>query len=103
MSRQRRQQRKRRTFTAEFKAEAVRIVQTTGRSIRVVAQELDLTETCLRAWVRQAEVDGKKDPQGPLTTDERAELARLRREVRVLEQERDFVKKAAAYFAKGQS
>lgn len=102
-TRQSKPKRKRRQFTAEFKAEAVRIARTSGKSIGTVAKELDLTETCLRAWVKQAEVDEKKDPQGALTTDERTELARLRRELRTVEQERDFLKKAAAYFAKGQS
>ncbi|MBK9037061.1 MAG: transposase [Myxococcales bacterium] len=97
------QKRPRRNFTPEFKAEAVRIVRTSGKSVHVVARELDLTETCLRAWVQQAQVDAKKDPQGALTTDERAELVRLRRELRTVEMERDFLKKAAAYFAKGQS
>jgi len=69
----------------------------------VVARELDLTETCLRAWVQQAAVDEHQDPRGPLTTDERAELARLRRALRNVEMERDFLKKTAAYFARGQS
>ena len=68
-----------------------------------MARELDLTETSLRAWVTQAEVDEHPDPQGPLTSEERAELTRLRRELRVVEQERDFLKKTAAYFAKNQS
>jgi transposase len=95
--------RKRRSFTPEFKAEAVRLVHTSGKSIGTVANELDLTETALRDWVKRAEVDERRDPNGPLTTDERAELTRLRRELRAAEQERDFLKKAAAYFAKGQS
>jgi transposase len=95
--------RKRRSFTPEFKAEAVRIARTPGKTIAQVAHEFDLTETALRAWVRQAEVDEHPDPQGPLTTDERAELARLRRELRTVEQERDFLKKTAAYFARNQS
>lgn len=97
------QNRARRTFTPEFKAEAVRIVRTSGRTVQAVARELDLTPTCLRTWVQQAEVDGQQDPQGALTTDERAELVRLRRELRTVEMERDFLKKTAAYFAKGQS
>jgi transposase len=92
--------RTRRSFTPEFKAEAVRLVRESGKTVAKVARELDLTATCLRAWVNQAAVDEKGGDQGPLTTDERAELARLRREVRVLEQERDFAKKCAAYFAK---
>jgi transposase len=53
--------------------------------------------------VKQAAIDENKDPQGALTTDERAELTRLRRELRTVEQERDFLKKTAAYFAKSQS
>lgn len=95
--------RKRRSFTAEFKAEAVRIARTSGKTIPQVAHELDLTETSLRAWVKQAEVDEHPDPQGPLTTEERTELSRLRRELRTVEMERDFLKKTAAYFAKHQS
>lgn len=95
--------RQRRKFTPEFKAEAVRIARTSGKSVHVVARELDLTETCLRTWILQAKVDEQPDPQGALTTDERAELVRLRRELRTVEQERDFLKKTAAYFAKGQS
>ena len=84
--------RTRRVFTPEFKAEAVRLVRESGKTVAKVARELDLTATCLRAWVNQAAVDEKGSGQGALTTDERAELARLRREVRVLEQERDFAK-----------
>lgn len=103
MSPTKKQKRQRRKFTREFKAEAVRIVRTSGKGVSVVARELDLTETCLRAWVLQAQVDEKQDSQGALTTDERAELVRLRRELRTVEMERDFLKKTAAYFARGQS
>jgi transposase len=103
MSPTKKQKRQRRKFTPEFKAEAVRIVRTSGKSVHAVARELDLTETCLRSWVQQAEVDANPDPRGALTTDERAELVRLRRELRTVEQERDFLKKTAAYFAKSQS
>ena len=85
--------RKRRKFTPEFIAEAVRLALTPGKTITEVARELDLTVTCLHDWVRQAGIDGKRDPQGALTTDERAELTRLRRELRTVEQERDFQKK----------
>jgi transposase len=95
--------RKRRLFTPEFKAEAVRLVRGSGKTVAEIARELDLTATCLRAWVNQAAVDEKGDGQGALTTDERAELTRLRRELRRVEQERDFAKKCAAYFAKSQS
>ncbi len=74
--------RQRRSFTPEFKAEAVRIARTPGKSSAQVARELDLTVTCLRAWVKQAAMDARPTAQGPLTTDERTELTRLRRELR---------------------
>lgn len=73
---------KRRAFTPEQKAEAVKIVRTSGKSVGQVAREMGLTETALRNWVRQDEVDRERDPRGPLTTDERAELARLRKELK---------------------
>jgi transposase len=94
--------RQRRSFTPEFKAEAVRVVQQSGKSVAMVARELDLTETALRCWVRQAEVDSGRGRDGALTSDERAELVQLRREVRTLRMERDILKKATAFFAKEQ-
>src|SRR5512140_3743338 len=75
------ERRKRRHFTPEYKAQVVEVVRTSGKSVGQVAKELDLTETAVRAWVKQAEIDGRRDPQGPLTSEERAELARLRREL----------------------
>ena len=92
--------RKRRQFTPEFKAEAVRLAQVGDRSIGQVAIDLDLTETALREWVRRAEVDAGKGPPGALTTAEREELSRLRREVKRLQMERDILKAAATFFAK---
>jgi transposase len=92
--------RKRRKFTADYKAEVVRLVRSSGKSVGQVAQELDLTETAVRAWVRQAGTDAKRDPQGPLTSEERAELTRLRRELKTTTMERDFLRKAAAFFAR---
>jgi transposase len=92
--------RKRRAFTAEFKAQAVKIVRDSGKPIGTVARELDLTETALRSWVRQAEIDAGRGPAGALTTEEREELGQLRREVRTLRMERDILKKATAFFAK---
>ncbi len=91
--------RKRRSFTPEQKADAVSLVRETG-NLAKVARDLDLTETALRSWVKQADVDDGKGSKGALTTAEREELRRLRREVRRLEMERDFAKKAAAFFAK---
>ena len=93
------EKRKRRSFTAEFKAETVRLVEG-GKSIPEVARELDLTESALRSWVRQAEVDAGRGKPGALTTAEREELSQLRREVKNLRIEREILKKAAAFFAK---
>ena len=92
--------RKRRAFTKEFKGQAVRIVRESGKSVSAVARELDLTETALRSWVGQREIDAGRGPTGALTTEEREELGRLRREVRTLRMERDILKKATAFFAK---
>ena len=92
--------RKRRSFTDEYKAEVVELVRKSGKSIGAVAKELDLTETAVRAWVRQAEVDGGRGPTGALTTAEREELAQLRKRIKTLEMEREILKKATAFFAK---
>ena len=96
--------RKRRIFTKQQREEAVRICQRSGKTIAQVARDLDLSENSLRKWVKQAEVDeqGSSD-NGPLTTEERQELSRLRKENRDLQLERDFLKKAAAFFAKESS
>src|SRR5437899_5393792 len=94
------ERRKRRKFTAEYRAEVVRLVRTSGKSVGQVAKELDLTETAVRSWVRQAAIDQRRDPQGPLTSEERAELSRLRREMKTVTMERDFLRKAAAFFAR---
>ncbi len=91
--------RKRRNFTPEQKADAVRKVREVG-NIAQVARDLDLTETTLRDWVRQADNDDGHGPEGALTTVDREELRRLKRENRTLKMERDFPRKAAAFFAK---
>ena len=90
--------RARRTFTSEFKAETVELIRSSGKSVGEVCRDLDLTETAVRRWMQQAEIDAGKRPG--LTTAEREELARLRREVVVLREEREILKKAAAFFAK---
>ena len=92
--------RKRRAFSPEFKAEAVRLMQESEKSVGAIARELDLTETALRRWVQQTEVDAGRGPTGALTTSEREELAQLRRENKRLRLEREILKKATAFFAK---
>ena len=92
--------RKRRKFTPEVKAETVRLVRESKKTIAEIARDLELTESALRSWVAQAEVDAGQGPAGSLTTSEREELTRLRRENKVLQQEREILKKAAAFFAK---
>ena len=91
--------RKRRNYTPEQKADAVRMVRETG-NLAQTARDLELSENSLRNWVKQAEIDAGQGPEGALTTEEREELRRLRRENRRLQSERDFLKKAAAFFAK---
>ncbi len=93
--------RKRREFSAEFKAEAVRLCRVGDRGIRQVAKDLDLTETALRDWVKRADADATPTTtSGPLNTAEREEFQRLRRENKRLQMEREILKKAAAFFAK---
>jgi transposase len=75
--------RRRRVHTPEFKAETVQLVLTGGRSVGQVAGDLDLAESLVRGWVRQAEVDDGRGPTGALTTAEKEELSKLRREVKV--------------------
>ena len=90
--------RMRRSFTPEFKAHTVELVRTSGKSVGEVCRDLDLTETAVRRWVARADIDaGRRDG---LTTAEREELSRLRRENRVLREEREILRKAAAFFAK---
>jgi putative transposase len=95
--------RKGRAFTKEFKAETVRLVRDSGKSVGAVARELNLTETALRDWVRQAEVDAGRGTSGALTTEEREELGRLRRENRTLRMERDILKKSDGLLREGES
>ena len=92
--------RKRRTFTDEFKTEVVGLCQRGDRTIPQVARDLDLTVSAVRGWVKQAEVDAGDGPPEALTSAEREELRRLRREVRQLREDREILKKAAAFFAK---
>ena len=97
---QRKPKRQRRSFTDEFKAGAVALVLDEGKSVTRVAKDLDLTVSSLGKWVEQARADRGKSKRGTLTTEEKEELARLRKEVRELRLEREILKKAAAFFAK---
>ena len=90
--------RPRRSFTPEFKAEIVERCQSGDRTVAQVARDFDLTETAVRKWVNQAEIDaGRWDG---LSSEEREELARLRRENRRLQADVDLLKRATAFFAK---
>jgi transposase len=83
-------------YPDEFKAEAVKLARTSGRSLRQVAMGLGISNETLGVWVRE---DGERGVATPLGADERAELVELRRRVKVLETEREILKKAAAFFA----
>jgi transposase len=85
-------------YSPEFRAEAVRLLCSSGRPVSQLAKELGISEQSLRNWSRQVEVDDGRAPG--LTSDERDELRRLRREVKTLAEEREILKKAAAFFAR---
>ena len=92
---------RRRTFSREFKLEAVKLVSERGVSVAQAAKDLDVHENVLRKWVREL----REEPQEPFPGNGKqkaqdAEIARLRKEVAKLKLERDILKKAAAYFAK---
>ncbi len=91
---------KRRSFSKDFKLEAVKLIQEGGLSVARAAKDLGVYETSLRRWIKQFEVDQGKGSAGALTTAEKEELRRLRREVRTLRMEREVLKKATAFFAK---
>jgi transposase-like protein len=86
-------------YPEEFRREAIELVRLTGRSIRQAARDLGISEVSLRDWVKQADAAAGGRPGG-LSSDEREELQRLRRENRTLRMEREILKKAAAFFAK---
>lgn len=90
--------RARRSFTEQYKAEVVALCRGSEKPMSEIARDLDLTESSVRRWVSQAEIDaGQRDG---LTSDERAELSRLRKENRVLREERDILRRATAFFAR---
>ena len=99
MAKSAQQRRPRRQFTDEFRESVVRLVLDEGKSTCAVARELDLTPSAVGNWVRQARADRSHGQTG-LTTTEREELTRLRKEHRILLEEREILKKATAFFAK---
>jgi len=89
--------RHRRKFTDDFKAETVKLIRESGRTVGSVARELDLTETAVRNWMKRAATSGSADTLSP---EERAELRRLRKENSELRMEKEILRKATAFFAK---
>ena len=92
----------RRRFSREFKIEAVKLVKDRGVSVSQASRDLDLNEGVLGRWVKELTQDEQDAfPGGGNMKPDQAEIARLRKEVATLKMERDLLKKAAAYFAKG--
>ena len=86
-------------YPPAFRAEAVELARTSGKGIPQLADELGVSEQALRGWMKRTDVDAGRGQAGELTSAEREELRRLRRENHVLKQEREILKKAAAFFA----
>jgi len=90
--------RRRRSYTKEYKAEVVRLYRTTDKSTAQIARELDLTPSAVQRWIQQAEIDrGEREGR---TTAEQEESTVLRRRLREVEEERDILKRAVAFFAR---
>jgi transposase len=85
------------SYSPEFRSEAVRLVRTSGKSVTAIARELSISRQSLMNWIEQIDINEGK--HNGLTTDEREELRRLRRENKTLQMEREILKKAAAFFA----
>ncbi len=87
-------------YPPAFRAEAVELARTSDKGIPQLAADLGISEQALRGWIKRADIDAGHGQPSALTTAEREERRRLRREVRTLQQEREILRKAAAYFAK---
>ena len=87
-------------YPPAFRAEAVALARTSGKGIPPLAADLGIAEQALRGWLQRSAIDAGRGQPGALTTAEREELCRLRRENQVLKQEREILRKAAAFFAK---
>lgn len=85
-------------YPEEFRANAVKLLRSSGKTLVDVAKDLGCSANALREWAKRADLDAGRRDDG-LTSEEREELARLRREVRVLTEERDILAKATAFFA----
>jgi transposase len=99
MSGRRKSKRKYRKYSPEFKREALGYYKASGKSAAEVARELDIPKTNLMNWIKQAEIDEEEASSGPLTSAERKELLQLRKDLKRVRMERDFLKKATAFFA----
>ncbi len=87
-------------YPPAFRAEAVTLARTSGKGIPELARDLGVSEQALRGWIKRSATDAGRGQPGELPTAEREELRRLRREVKVLQQERESLRKAAACFAR---
>jgi len=90
--------RSRQRFSDEFRGETVALIRTSGRPIAEVCRELGIGESTVYRWLAQAEIDAGQ--RGGLTSAERDEVTRLRRELRVVQEERDILAKAIAFFSR---
>jgi transposase len=87
-------------YPAAFRAEAIELARSSGKPIPELAADLGVSGQTLRNWLHQAKVDADHGRPGELSTTEQQELRRLRRENHILRQEREILKKAAAFFAR---
>jgi len=85
-------------YPDEFRERAIELARTGDKPIARIAADLGIAPSCLRRWLKQADIDGGR--KEGLSTDERAELVRLRRELRTAQMENEILRRAAAYFAK---